>query len=308
MSAQRLTDNDPLEIPAFETIPSNGTVREETGSHETEAQKTLKPTAKCFALMGAKGGVGTTSLSVQLAYSFSSENRNSLKSGSAIKNPRVCLIDLDFGTGSCAHHLDLSPGLTLQDLTRRPQDVDRAFMAALVSTHQSGIDLLAAPNSLLGNERVNPETVTAMLDVTSQLYDYLVIDVPRIWRPWNAAAIMGADRFAIVTEPSVPALHLARREIEEIEALCDMTEPCDVILNRYERRAFRNSLREKDAARALGRDITATLCIDVNTLTEASNCGVPAGVINSDARYVKDVRILTTRWLESLNTAQHIAA
>ena len=264
--------------------------------------------AKCFALMGAKGGVGTTSLSVQLAYSFSRENQKNRKTGSAIKNPRVCLIDLDFGTGSCAHHLDLSPGLSLQDLTRRPQEIDRAYMAALVSTHQSGIDLLAAPNSLQGNEQVNPQTVTAMLDVTCQLYDYVVIDVPRLWRPWNAAAIMGADRFAVVTQPSVPALHLARRALEDIEAIYDMSAPCGVILNRYERRTFRNSLREKDAARALGRDITATLCIDVDTLSEASNCGVPAGLIKGDVRYVKDVRLLKTAWLESLNAAQHMAA
>ena len=303
MSAPSPTDKDFLEIPSFETAAAHGARQEDTDNSQSRPQS-----AKCFALMGAKGGVGTTSLSVQLAYSLSRENQKNRKTASTIKNPRVCLIDLDFGTGSCAHHLDLSPGLTLQDLTRRPQEIDRAYMAALVSTHQSGIDLLAAPNSLQGNEQVNPQTVTAMLDVICQLYDYVVIDVPRLWRPWNAAAIMGAERFAVVTEPSVPALHLARRAIEDIEGMCDMAAPCGVILNRYERRTFRNSLREKDAARALGRDIMATLCIDVETLSEASNCGVPAGLIKNDARYVKDVRVLKTGWLESLNTAQHITA
>jgi len=254
--------------------------------------------AHCVAIMGAAGGVGVTSLCIQLAHNLAMNSQQNLQKSNRSKEARICVIDLDFESGSCAHHLDLIPNLSITDLMQSPDHIDRAYISSLMATHSSGIDLLAAPNSLGGNDLANPATVVALLDIICQMYDHVIIDVPRYWRAWNMAAIGGSDKFVIVTELTIPSLHLARMRMEAIEEKLDGHVKAEIILNKYERRSFRNALRQKDAETALKRPITANLCIDTETLREAINCGEPAGVIRPESRYVKDARYIQKKLLK----------
>ncbi|WP_026941113.1 AAA family ATPase [Hellea balneolensis] len=266
MTASIMVNNDMLDIP-------------ETENH-----------VHCISIMGAAGGVGATSLCVQIAHNIAMESQKNTNRKERTKEPRICLIDLDFEGGACSHHLDLAPNMSVSDLTVSTDGIDRAFVSALTSTHSSGIDLIATPNSLGGNDMVNPSTIVSLLDIVSQMYDHIVIDVPRYWRPWNIAAIGASDRFIILTELTIPALHLARMRMNAVEEKLGEHIRAEVIINKFERRSFRNALRQKDAETALNRDITATICIDTDTLRDAINCGEPAGVVRPESRYVKDSR------------------
>lgn len=264
--------------------------------------------AYCMALMGAAGGVGTTSLCIQLAHDLAVNSEKTLQKTSRSKEPRVCLIDLDFEGGSCTHHLDLTPSLSMTDLTQSADRIDRAFVSALVTTHASGLDLLAVPNTLGGNDIANPMTVVAILDLICQMYDHVIIDVPRYWRPWNMAAIGGSDKFAIITDLTIPSLHLARTRMEAIEKKLEGHIRADIILNKYERRSFRNALRQKDAETALKRAVSATVCVDTDTLREAINCGEPVGAVRPESRYVKDVRHVQKMLLKQQDIQARVAA
>lgn len=252
--------------------------------------------AECWAFMGAAGGVGTTSLAIQTAYELA--ERVAAETPAKIKRtePKVCLVDLDFELGTCAHYLDLPPSLNMEDLQDVPERIDRALTTALMSAHDSGIALLAAPNKLGGNDSVNPETVLAILDQACQIYDHVVLDVPRLWRPWTHAAIAASDHFGLVTELTIPTLHLTRARAKDIENNVEMRATMDIILNKYERRSFRNSLRLKDAEAALERTVNLTICVDSETTKEAINCGEPVSVVRPESRYVKDVKKLMTHW------------
>lgn len=248
--------------------------------------------AHCISVMGAAGGVGATSLCVQIAHNIALESQKNTNRSERTKEPRICLIDLDFEGGACSHHLDLAPNMSISDLTGSTDGIDRAFVSALTSTHSSGLDLIATPNSLGGNDIVNPSAIVSLLDVVSQIYDHIVIDVPRYWRPWNIAAIGASDRFIILAELTIPALHLARMKMNAIEEKLGEHIRAEIVINKFERRSFRNALRQKDAEIALKREITATVCIDTDTLRDAINCGEPAGVVRPESRYVKDTRKL----------------
>jgi len=247
-----------------------------------------------------------TKLAIELAYNLARESQKQTAKNIRTTEPRVCLIDLDFENGACAHHLDLPPSLTLQDLQGAPSRIDTAFTAALMSTHESGIALLAAPNTLGGNDKVNPQTVITLLDMACQMYDFVVLDVPRFWGPWTMAAIGGADHFALVSDVTIPSLCAARTKLTGIEDALGKSITCDVILNKYERRSFRNALRIKDAEIAVKRKITASICLDMDTARESVNCGEPAGAIRPDSRFSKDIREFQSLWIKpAKSTAQH---
>lgn len=284
--------DDSLEIPDFETEYA---VEDEITDLEQPTLPTA-PTSKdiphVFALVGATGGVGTTSLATQLAHEFATSASSRQTSRRRPADPTVCLIDLDFESGACAHHLDLLPSLTLADLCGPADRIDTAFTQALVSTHECGVSLLAAPNTIGANARVNPHTIMAMLDAAADLYETVIIDLPRYHQPWTLPVMRAVDVLGITCELTIPSLHATRERLARLAETSNGTVNAQVILSKYERRSFKNTLRLGDAETALGRSILSTLCLDPDTTREALNCGEPAGVIRPESRFVKDARKL----------------
>jgi pilus assembly protein CpaE len=245
--------------------------------------------------MGASGGTGVTSLCIQLAFDIAKRTKINNGFWQPIDSS-VCLIDLDFETGSCASYLNIPPSLSISDVCGPAHRIDSSSFQALISQHESGLSVLTTPNALGANNQANPETILALLDVASQLYEHVIIDVPKIWLPWIAATIAGADHFALVGELNIASLHALRNRIDNIEKILGDSQSCEVILNKVERRSFRNSVRLSDAEKALKRSVSATICVDLDSTREAINCGVAVEVIRPEARYVKDVEKLSQRW------------
>lgn len=284
--------DETISIPEFE-IDSVDTKLVQTEDKTTPTAPTNKETPRIFALVGATGGVGTTSLATQLAHEFAVASTARQLSKRRPKDPTVCLIDLDFESGACAHHLDLLPSLALEDLCGPAEKIDRAFTQALVSTHECGVSLLAAPNTIGANARVNPQTIMAMLDAASELYDTVIIDLPRYYQPWTLSVMRAVDVLGVTCELTIPSLHAARERLTNLSATTNNTVNAQLILSKYERRSFKNTLRLNDAETALGQSILSTICLDPDTTREALNCGEPAGVIRPESRFVKDIRKLS---------------
>jgi len=255
---------------------------------------------KIIGLMGVSGGVGTTSLAIQMAYDILQ------KSGK--KPPSVALIDLDFENGACADYLNVKARLTHEDLNEDPERIDVPLTAALIARHKTGINILGTKNRLGGNDAVNPDTVLAILDTVCDMYDVIILDIPRIWRPWNHAAIGASDHFSLVTELTIPGIHKTRQQIASIEDIVSpMSAPTEVIISKMERRTFKNEIRIQDALKILKRPLTGAICIDRETTTSALNRGAPAGLIRPDGRYVKDTRNVLNFWKEEQRDfAEHI--
>lgn len=290
--------DDTLAIPEFETEIADEDI-ERSEQMPFPNTPTGQDCPRIFALVGATGGVGTTSMATQLAHEYAVNYAPNQTSRRGPADPTVCLIDLDFESGACAHHLDLLPSLTLEDLCGPAEQIDKAFTQALVSTHECGIALLATPNTIGANARVNPQTIMAMLDAAAELFDIVVIDLPRYQQPWTLSVMRAVDVLGLTCELTIPSLHAARERLAKLSAATNEAVNAHVILSKFEKRSFKNILRLNDAETALGRSVLTTLCLDPDTTREALNCGEPAGAIRPDSRFVKDVRKLA----EALNSA-----
>lgn len=284
--------DDCLAIPDFQPQSSNShpELSEEIPPPEAPAAQSA---SRVFALVGATGGVGTTSIASQLAHEFAFEAASKLSSTRRPTDAKVCLIDLDFESGACAHHLDLLPSLSLEDLCGPAEQIDKAFTQALVSTHECGVSLLAAPNTVDANARVNPQTVMAMLDAAADLFETVIIDLPRYEQSWTRSVMRAVDVLGITCELTIPSLHAARERLARLSSLGTRSINAEIILSKFERRSFKNTLRLGDAETALGRSVYTTICLDPDTTREALNCGEPAGSIRPESRFVKDVRKLS---------------
>ena len=251
------------------------------------------PDAVVWGFMGSNGGAGVTSLAVQFAYELSEGHGKIIGRGDKVNRPRVCLFDLDFENGMCAPYLDVNPKLHIEDLLPGASQIDRELMSSLFASYSVSLDVLSVPHSLDGNLRADPSQVLMLMDQICQLYDYVILDIPRIWTPWTHAAIGGSDQFFMVTELTVPALQGVRKklaQIADVEGLGDT--PVEIIINKHERRSFRSSLRISDAENATNRKVFGSVCTQADVVRDAINRGEPVGLTNADSRFAKDSREL----------------
>jgi len=312
---EALSKNDALIIPpcdlwhadrhepaSLKRLSSDGDTREEI---EITLKNKMGSTSQCWAFMGSVGGVGTTTLAVQIAYELAKLNSSASKKNRRGAEPQICLIDLDFEAGSCMHHLDVEPSLSIEDLTSDAIRMDTTLAQALLSTHGTGISVLAAPNMIGANARVKSETVLALLDAACEMFPYVILDLPRQWQSWSQAAVAGSDFVGLLSELTIPSLHMACTKRSQLVEMFDDEAACQIILNKYERRTFSNSLRLSDAQIALQCEIFGTMCMDQNITREALNCGEPVGAIRGDSRYAKDSRKLLQQITEMTKVDTH---
>lgn len=258
--------------------------------------------SQCWAFMGTVGGVGTTSLAVQLAYELAKNHKGRSRQS---RMPQVCLIDLDFESGRCIHQLDIQPSLSIEDLNNDALHIDAAFTEALMTPHESGINVLATPNLIGANSKVNCETVIALLDVACNLYPYVILDVPYHWQEWSLAALGGSDFVGLVTNSTIPSLHVTQSKHAQLSQMFEGEKSFEIILNKYERRTLKKNLSLKDVQTALHKNVYGTICNDPDASREALNCGAPIGAIRPDSRYAKNSRKLLNLILSKVHDSQH---
>lgn len=245
--------------------------------------------AKIWAYLGVVGGAGVTSLAVQTAWELSSKEID----GTTAK---VLLVDLDFERGDCAAYLDTEPSINLAELNETEGRMDENLAATFIRPLNPNLSLLSAGSQMGGNDLLSTNALLSLLDVVSGQFDFVILDVPPMWRAWTQAVIGAADKFALVTESRVPALHLAKKLAEDIAEAMSLDDLPDIVINKHEKRALNGGLGLRDVHKVLDRETCSQISADDETLRIAINTGKPAGVLKPKSRYTKSVREHVKTW------------
>jgi len=193
------------------------------------------------------GGVGVTTLSGSLALALSYTHKK-----------RVGLVDLDLQNGGLAVFLDLEPERTIALLTDQRGAIDSIQLESALTRHDSGIYLLAAPRRIEESEAVSEGTVTAVLDVMRQLFDFVVVDCGSHINENVAAAWERSDEIFYVIEQSIAAARSAVRFLDLFGRLNIEIQPA-FVLNRFD---SRHPMNEDLIGRTLARPLEARVARD----------------------------------------------
>jgi pilus assembly protein CpaE len=223
--------------------------------------------AQIYTFLGAVGGAGATTLSIQTALLLLGNDPKNRKS--------TCLVDLDFQHGACADYLDLEPRLDLNEIEPHPERLDRQLLEVMLSHHGSGLAVIAAPNRPAEMRTFDPDMVTRLLDMVSSHFDFVVIDMPRTWFSWTDSVLLGSNRLFVVSEMTVPGVTHAKHLVSAIRERLGESPLPQVIINRYEQRLFGPGLRRSDIVQALGEESFAAVPNNYRLVREAIDRGVP---------------------------------
>jgi pilus assembly protein CpaE len=242
--------------------------------------------ARCWAVTGAVGGSGATTIAIEIATQLCA------RSG---KDKSVCLIDLNLADGSAAAYLGSSPAMRLGDLGRAADKLDVAMLQAFVTPVTKQLDLLAATRDPLAFDSVPPESILRMLEIACDTYDWVVIDMPRHRRAWTVQALSGCDEVLVTSELTVPALLAARSLSDEIERDISSGKKPRIVLNRLAGRMFGPAPSMAEAERALQRKAEGGISSDWEAAAASVNLGGPIATHRPKSKIVKDVQVLVGR-------------
>src|SRR5262249_51906799 len=124
-----------------------------------------KKTKKLMLVMGSKGGVGTSTVAVNLGVQLAQITRK-----------RVGLLDFAHPWGQVALLLDLQPRFTILDAIENQERLDTQFFSELLTRHQSGLDVLAGISSVQKGRQISRQALGRVLNEAQNQFDYLLID------------------------------------------------------------------------------------------------------------------------------------
>jgi len=220
-------------------------------------------TGEVFAVVGAKGGVGATTVAVNIATTLSAVSKGS-----------TLLIDLHTMGGDAALFLGVSPNFSLADALDNTHRLDHAYLKGIVSKTAAGPDLLASPERV-DSVAPDPRRVRAIIDFAAQCYRFVVLDVPK-GVPAMDDAIGTASSITVVTTQELSAIRSGAR----VAAALRQKHGADrvrVVVNRYDRGA---DIDTTDLERAVGGRIGHKFPSNYRLAIEALNKGRPLVVDN----------------------------
>jgi pilus assembly protein CpaE len=241
---------------------------EEVGAALSRVARPQSPDvqAKVFAFVGAKGGVGTTTVAVNTA--------TAIAKGTGAP---TLMIDLHLAHGDAAVLLGVEPRFSVADALEHASHLDEAFLRGLVVKSRAGVDLLASSERPL----VTPPDsarIRALLEAASRLYRYVVLDAPRS-DGTVLDSLDGATTIVVVANQELATVRNASRLAATFRQRYGGGR-VRVVISRYDRES---PIGSDDVAKATGGAVAHAFPSDYRLVVQTVNQGQPLVLGNHSA-------------------------
>jgi pilus assembly protein CpaE len=174
---------------------------------------------KLFVFVGTKGGCGVTTLSSNFAIALAQES-----------GQKTLLIDLGQPLGDAAINLGIIAQYSVNSALEHFSRLDSSFLASLLTTHASGLSVLAAPGEF-SRSQVTQEAIDKLIAVARTSFRYVVVDVGSSIEWIDSTVFEDASTVYLITQVGVSELRNANRMITRFFPL--RGDQLQIVLNRY---------------------------------------------------------------------------
>ena len=237
-------------------------------------KKTSQPQSSILTLMSLRGGVGVSSIAVNVA----------LREQGA--GAGVCLVDLSPASGHAALQLRLSPKISWGEWLRAPADLNAQAAGKYLLAHESGLHVLAAPFVPPIDEPLPAEPFAEMLRLLRDRFQRVIVDAPPVLNGAARAALQVADEIWLVLAPEVASLQSTVATLRALKTLGVGDDKVAVVVNQVAPRA---GLSRQAIEKALGRPVAAALPYD-EAQPAALGHGAPLSISLPDSPLAAAIR------------------
>jgi pilus assembly protein CpaE len=200
--------------------------------------------APTLAVVGAKGGVGATTIACELGVALQEAGL------------RTIVVDLSRRLGDVALYFDLNPRYDITDIVRHDGELDAVFIDAVLSSHESQVSVLASPSKLEDVTLLGTSKLDRVLKLLQSEFDCIILDSPWDFDEFSLRALDMSNEILLVTTPDVTSLTHARTRRQMVERFGALPERVHLVLNRASADA---SIDKKQVVDFLERELDSVI-------------------------------------------------
>lgn len=236
------------------------------------------PVGHVFAFIGAKGGVGSSTICHNVAWTLSEV----LKSNVAIAD-----FDLAFGTTGLDFNQDPVQGIA--EALAAPERLDDQLLDRLLTKCSEHLSIFAAPVVLDRDYDISPESCDMVIDVVRQNMPFVAVDLPHGWSPWTKRILLQADEVMITAAPDLANLRNAKNIVDLLKTARKNDSKPHLILN-MTGVPKRQEITLKEFEQALDIKAISVIDYDCESFSQASNNGQMIEEFNPKAKSTENFR------------------
>lgn len=217
-------------------------------------------TGKICAFIGAKGGVGSSTIAQNVAWTM------------AQRRSAVMLADMDllFGTVALNYNIESHTGFAeqLRDVDR----LDEAVLDRLLFKHGTHLSVLPSATTAQETAEPGPNVLDKMFDLAQTTFPFVVLDLPHGWSTWVRGSLLAADEIVLTAEPDLANLRNARCMLDLLKQARPNDPQPRLVLNRVGMQG-RNEIQAQKFAAALEIELAAKIAFAPGVFSTAANTG-----------------------------------
>ena len=215
-----------------------------------------------ISFAGASGGVGTTSIAVNVAVAMA-------------QNPEfsIALVDLDLALGDADVFLDMIPEYTLLDVTQNISRLDLALLRKSLTKHESGVYLLPRPVQIEDLTTISEDNFRRVLGLLKASFSHVIVDLSKTYNRLDISALESSDTVVLLTQLDLPCLRNVVRLFSAFEVYEGVSSKVKVVVNRSG--LDKTQISADKAEETIDREIYARVPNNYFVISECRNNGVP---------------------------------
>jgi pilus assembly protein CpaE len=235
---------------------------------------------RSVAVVGAKGGVGSSTLAHNLAYALSERMQ-----------ANTVLVDLDLPFGTAGLDFNQDPLQGVANALSQPDRLDPVLLERMMVRCTDRLSLFAAPATLDDDYDISPEAFEEVVSKIRNTAPFVVFDMPHLWSHWMRRTLLAADDVVLVATPELASLRNAKNLVDLMRQGRPNDGPPKLVLNQVGVQG-RPEIPVKDFGEALG--LTPALCLpfDAKLFGQAANNGQMLEEVNAKTKVVEGINYL----------------
>lgn len=220
-----------------------------------------EPLGKTLAFIGAKGGVGSSTIAHNVAWSLST-----------LFDSDVVIGDMDLAYGTANINFDQDPAQGMAEAVFSPERIDEVYLDRLLAECSERLSLLAAPSTLDRTYDFDDGAFAQIIETAQRSAPLVVLDVPHTWNAWTRNTLANADEVVIAATPELANLRNTKNLVDMLRKARPNDAPPRLILNQVGV-PKRPEISAADFADPLGIDPIAIIPFDPLIFGNAANNG-----------------------------------
>ncbi|MBJ6751640.1 AAA family ATPase [Geomonas anaerohicana] len=218
------------------------------------------PSGKILAVYNPVGGMGTTTVAVNLAAALAAEGG------------KVALVDLNLEAGDVNTFLNLNPAYTLSSVTTNIDRLDADFLMSVMTRHASGPYILTEPLEVDEAVSITPDQIQRMLELLKKMFTYVVVDCAGLLAGCNVTILDSAELILFNTTLSLPGLKNTKRYLLALANRGHDRDRVKLVINRY---LPKSDIQLKDAEKVLEVPVYQAIPNNYADVVSSVNKGMP---------------------------------